>query len=62
MKRWILLGCVVVAIVAGISGVAYVRRADEESSWKELRSVEDLRKRFNQDEGSIRIILLLSPT
>jgi hypothetical protein len=62
MKRLILLAGIAVLLVVGISIAVFVWRADGGSSWTELRSVEELQKRFNEDEGSIRIVLLLSPT
>ena len=29
---------------------------------EELRDIEELQTRFNQDDGAIRLVLLLSPT
>ncbi len=62
MNRRILVGSLAVATLAVLSGVAVLRSSGGKSSWKELGSVKELREQFNQDEGSIRIVLLLSPT
>ncbi len=62
MKRLMLVTCIVVVVLAGISVAVFVWRTDGESNWKYLSSVEELQNRFNEDEGSIRIVLLLSPT
>lgn len=62
MKRQILLGGAAAAVVALLSGVAVLRSSSDESSWEELDSIAELSERFNQDEGSTRIVLLLSPT
>ncbi len=35
---------------------------EQASSLVELRSIEDLRARFNADEGSPRLVLLVAPT
>jgi len=34
----------------------------QNTSLEDLRSIEDLRERFNADAGSPRLVLLLSPT
>ena len=62
MNRRTLLGGLAVAAFAVLSGVALLRSSGDESSWKELHSVIELREQFNQDKGSTRIVLLLSPT
>ncbi len=62
MNRRTLLGGLAVAAFAVLSGVAVLRSSGAESSWKELSSVTELRGQFNQDEGSTRIVLLVSPT
>ena len=62
MNRRILLGGLAVAAFAVLSGIVVLRSSGGESIWKELSSVIELREQFNQDEGSIRIVLLLSPT
>lgn len=63
MKRpmfWVI--SVAAGLVALFSGVAALRSSSFESTWKELDSVAELREQFNEDEGSTRIVLLLSPT
>lgn len=62
MNRRILVGGLAIAAFAVLSSIAALRSSGGESSWKELGSVNALREHFNQDEGSIRIVLLLSPT
>ncbi len=62
MNRRILLGGLVAAALAVLSGVAVLWSSGDESIWKELNSIVELSEQFNQDKGSTRIVLLLSPT
>jgi hypothetical protein len=62
MNRRILLGGLVAAALAVLSGVAVLWSSGDESTWKELNSIVELSEQFNQDKGSTRIVLLLSPT
>ena len=62
MNRRFLLAGFVVAALAGLSLAAVLQIADGESDWKGLSSIDVLRDQFNRDKGSIRILLLLSPT
>ena len=58
--RWVILAVVVVAaIVAGVIGSL---RPDPGVRLTDLNTVDELRARFNQDKGSPRLLLLLSPT
>jgi len=43
-------------------GCASQITAEDTTSLIELTSVNELKDRFNEDEGSTRLILLLSPT
>ena len=59
-RRWkwlLIVSLLAAAIVLGL--FAYPR---PKALLTDLRSVEDLRARFNQDQGKPRLILLLSPT
>jgi hypothetical protein len=58
--RWLILAVVVVAaIVAGVIGSL---RPNPGITLTNLNNVEELRGRFNQDKGTPRLLLLLSPT
>ena len=58
--RWLILAVVIVAaIVAGVIGSL---KPDSNVILTDLNSVEELRARFNQDKGTPRLLLLLSPT
>jgi hypothetical protein len=58
--RWLILAVVVVAaIVAGVIGSL---RPNPGITLTNLNNVEELRARFNQDKGTPRLLLLLSPT
>ena len=58
--KWLIIAVVVLAaIIAGVIGSI---KPDSNVVLTELNSVEDLRARFNQDEGTPRLLLLLSPT
>jgi hypothetical protein len=58
--RWLILAVVIVAaIVAGVIGSL---KPDSNVILTDLNSIEELRARFNQDKGTPRLLLLLSPT
>lgn len=56
------LGTFALAGIAIFFVAALAHRSRGEPTWKEIRTVTELRQRFNRDQGSIRIVLLLSPT
>jgi hypothetical protein len=58
--RWVILASVVVAAV--IAGVIGSLRPNPGITLTNLDNVEELRARFNQDRGTPRLLLLLSPT
>jgi hypothetical protein len=58
--RWVILAVVVVAAI--IAGVIGSLKPDPGVTLTDLRSIEELQARFNQDKGSPRLLLLLSPT
>jgi hypothetical protein len=58
--RWFILA--VVAVAAICAGVIGSLQPDTKVALADLRSIDDLRTRFNQDKGSPRLLLLLSPT
>lgn len=33
-----------------------------ETSWTDLESIDELRDAFNEDQGRVRLVLILSPT
>jgi hypothetical protein len=56
-RMWL---AVIVGVAAlGITVVAFLERT---SRMHELTELAQLKERFNQDQGSVRIVLLLSPT
>ncbi|MEK6282838.1 MAG: hypothetical protein AABN95_20975 [Acidobacteriota bacterium] len=58
--RWLILaGVALAAMIAGIIGSF---KPDSNVVLTDLNSIEELRVRFNQDKGSPRLLLLLSPT
>ncbi len=58
--RWLIIAAVVVAaIIAGVIGSI---KPDSDVVLTDLNSIEELRARFNQDKGTTRLLLLLSPT
>lgn len=58
--RWVILAVVVVAAI--VSGVIGSLKTDPGVALTDLNNIEELRVRFNQDHGSPRLLLLLSPT
>jgi hypothetical protein len=68
--RWGILGAIAVVLLGG--AVALVQsflgpvlgyRCDEPAkALTDMHSMDDLRARFNEDAGSPRLVLLLSPT
>ena len=60
--RWKWLIVAVVVLAAIIAGVIGSIKPDSNVVLTELNSIEELRARFNQDKGTPRLLLLLSPT
>lgn len=58
--RWVILAVVVVAAI--IAGVIGSLKPDPGVTLTDLNNIDELRARFNQDNGSPRLLLLLSPT
>jgi hypothetical protein len=58
--RWAILA--VVAVAAIIASVIGSYKPDSNVTLTDLNGIEDLRARFNQDKGTPRLLLLLSPT
>ena len=58
--RWLILAVVIVAAI--IAGVIGSLKPDSNVILTDLNSIEELRARFNQDKGTPRLLLLLSPT
>jgi len=56
--KWLLI----VTLFAAAIGLGLFASPRPESPLTDLRSVKDLRARFNQDKGKSRLILLLAPT
>ncbi|HWN09062.1 MAG TPA: hypothetical protein VNO50_07290 [Pyrinomonadaceae bacterium] len=61
-SRWRWLIVVAVFAVAIIAAVLSSFRPDANVALTDLNNIEELRVRFNQDMGNVRILLLLSPT
>ncbi len=59
-RRWKWL--LIVSLFAAAIGLGLFAYPRPRAPLTDLRSVEDLRARFNQDQGKPRLILLLSPT
>ncbi len=72
LVRWGLVAAVVLGLVlipilvvarpylSAVLGLGF--GAGRDASLVDLRSIEDLRARFNADEGSPRLVLLVAPT
>jgi hypothetical protein len=60
--RWRLLILAVVIGAAFIAALIGSLKPDSRVVLTDLNSVEELRARFNQDKGTPRLLLLLSPT
>jgi hypothetical protein len=58
--KWLILACVAVAAV--IAAVIGSFKPNSKVTLTELNSIEELRARFNQDKGTPRLLLLVSPT
>jgi hypothetical protein len=58
--RWLILAVVIVAAI--IAAVIGSLKPDSNVILTDLSSIEELRTRFNQDKGTPRLLLLLSPT
>lgn len=58
--RWVIIAAVVVATAVAISIGSL--RPDSNVTLTDLNDIEELRVRFNQDKGTPRLLLLLSPT
>ena len=58
--KWLVIATVVVAAI--IAGVIGSLKPDSNVHLTDLNNIEDLRARFNQDKGTPRLLLLLSPT
>ena len=58
--RWVIIAFVAVAaIIAGVIGSI---KPSSDVVLTNLNNIEELRARFNQDKGTPRLVLLLSPT
>ncbi len=68
MESWrltrvlVLLVAVVAVVLAACTGSGTFTEAIEADQLRALGGVEELRGRFNDDAGSPRLILLMSPT
>jgi hypothetical protein len=58
--KWLVIALVIVAaIIAGVIGSI---KPNSNAALTDLHEIEELRTRFNQDKGTPRLLLLLSPT
>jgi hypothetical protein len=62
MKRRGLKWLITITLFAAAIGLGLFATPRPKAPLTDLRSVEDLRARFNQDKGKPRVILLLAPT
>ena len=65
MRRLILVAACLLAIAAAPRGVERslsVRTASVQPALSDLHSVDELRTLFNRDGGTVRLVLLVSPT
>lgn len=58
--RWVIIG--LVFAVAIIGGLLSTLKPSSNVALTDLNTIEELRARFNEDKGKIRILLLMSPT
>lgn len=58
--KWLVIAVVVVAAVCAV--IVGSLKSSPDVSLTELHDIEELRSRFNQDRGTPRLLLLLSPT
>lgn len=58
--KWLVIALVVVAAIC--AGVIGYLKPNPDVTLTDLNNVEELRARFNQDKGTPRLLLLLSPT
>ena len=58
--KWLVIATVIAAAI--IAGVIGSLKPDSNVTLTDLNNIEDLRARFNQDKGTPRLLLLLSPT
>jgi type VI protein secretion system component VasF len=58
--KWLVITCVVVAAI--IAGVIGSLKPNSNVALTDLNNIGELRTRFNQDKGSARLLLLVSPT
>ena len=60
--RWLVGGALLAVLVSPVTILFAEKPAAAEPKLVDLGSVEDLRVRFNEDAGKVRLVLLLSPT
>ena len=58
--KWLIIALVAVATVVAV--VIGSLKPSANVTHTDLNNIEDLRNRFNQDKGTPRLLLLLSPT
>ena len=58
--KWLVIAVVVVAAIC--AGVVGSLKPSADVPLTDLNNMEELRARFNQDKGTPRLFLLLSPT
>jgi len=58
--KWLVIATVIAAAI--IAGVIGSLKPDSNVTLTNLNNIEELRARFNQDKGTPRLLLLLSPT